>query len=83
MGQLVELPLGSARVGDFAEQAEQMIERWQGNLLAVGLPCIDSEITPRRNRAFSLAVRFMEGVAFQTHLPSRQYQALNSPDRTA
>ena len=36
MRQLIELPLGSARVGDFAEQAEQMIERWQGNLLAVG-----------------------------------------------
>jgi hypothetical protein len=44
MRQLVALALGPTRVGDFAEQAEQMIERWQGNLLAVGLPCIDSEI---------------------------------------
>ena len=36
MGQLVELALGPSRVGDFAEQAEQMIERWQGNLPGLG-----------------------------------------------
>jgi hypothetical protein len=67
MGQLVELALGPSRVGDFAKQAEQMIERWQGNLLAVGLPRIDSEISPRRNRAFSLKARLVEYVAFETH----------------
>ena len=44
-----------------------MVERLQGNLLAVGLPCIDSEILPRRNRAFSLSARLLECVAFQTH----------------
>ena len=41
MLQLVELTLGPARVGDIAEQAEQLIERSHGNLLAVWLPCID------------------------------------------
>jgi two-component system CheB/CheR fusion protein len=44
-----------------------MVERLQGNLLAVGLPCIDSEILPRRNRAFSRSARLLECVAFQTH----------------
>jgi hypothetical protein len=44
-----------------------MVERSQGNLLAVGLPRIDSEILPRRNRAFSLSARLLECVAFQTH----------------
>ena len=39
MLQLVELTLGPARVGDIAEQAEQLIERSHGNLLAVWLPC--------------------------------------------
>ena len=49
MLQLVELTLGPARVGDIAEQAEQLIERSHGNLLAVWLPCIDSKNSPRRN----------------------------------
>ena len=40
MLQLVELP--SARRGrGYAEQAEQLIERSHGNLLAVWLPCMD------------------------------------------
>jgi hypothetical protein len=47
--QLVELTLGPARVGDIAEQAEQLIERLHGNLLAVWLPWIDSKNSPRRN----------------------------------
>ena len=34
MVQLVEHALGPPRVGDFAELAEQMVERLQGNLLA-------------------------------------------------
>ena len=55
-----------------------MVERRQGNLLAVGLPCIDSEILPRRNRAFSLSARLLECVAIQTHPYGRKYQALNS-----
>ena len=49
MLQLVELTLGPARVGDIAEQAEQLIERSHGNLLAVWLPCINSKNSPRRN----------------------------------
>ena len=50
MLQLVEFTLGPARVGDVAEQAEQLIERSHGNLPAVWLPCIDSKNSPRRNR---------------------------------
>ena len=49
MLQLVELTLSPARVGDIAEQAEQLIERSHGNLLAVWLPCIDSKNSLRRN----------------------------------
>ena len=49
MLQLVELTLGPARVGDIAEQTEQLIERSHGNLPAVWLPCIDSKNSPRRN----------------------------------
>jgi hypothetical protein len=49
MLQLAELTLGPARVGDIAEQAEQLIERSHGNFLAVWLPCIDSKNSPRRN----------------------------------
>ena len=49
MLQLVELTLSPARVGDIAEQAEQLIERSHGNPLAVWLPCIDSKNSPRRN----------------------------------
>ena len=59
-----------------------MVERRQGNLLAVGLPCINSEILPRRNRAFSLSARLLECVAIQTHPYGRKYQALNSRDPT-
>jgi hypothetical protein len=50
MLQLVEFTLGPARVGDVAEQAEQVIERSQGNLLRIWLPCIDSKNPSRRNR---------------------------------
>ena len=47
--QLIEFTLGPARVGDIAEQAEQLIERSHGNLLAVWLLYIDSKNSPRRN----------------------------------
>jgi hypothetical protein len=50
MLQLVEFTLGPARVGDVAEQAEQLIERSHGNLLKIWLPCIDSKNSSRRNR---------------------------------
>jgi hypothetical protein len=50
MLQLVEFTLGPARVGDIAEQAEQLIERSHGNLLRIWLPCIDSKNSSRRNR---------------------------------
>jgi len=49
MLQLVQLTLGPAWIGDVAEQAEQLIERSHGNLLAVWLPCIDSKNSLRRN----------------------------------
>jgi hypothetical protein len=79
--QLVEHALSPTRVGDFVEQAEQMVERLQGNLLAVGLPCIDSEILPRRNRAFSISARLLECVAFQTHPFQVQVSSVEQPWR--
>jgi hypothetical protein len=52
MLQLIELTLGPAGIGDIAEQAEQMIERSHGNPLALWLPRIDSNNSPRRNPPF-------------------------------
>src|SRR5271157_5036910 len=63
---LIELAFGPARVRDLTEYADQPIERSQGNLLADWLPCIDSEISPRRNRQSACLDEFIPGVAART-----------------
>src|SRR5271157_823230 len=45
------------------------------------LPCIDSEISPRRNRAYSPTARFMECVAFRTHPFQAQVSSVELPCR--
>jgi len=65
--QLIEFSLGPARVRYLAEQANQLVERSHGNLLAVWLPCIDSKISPRRNPPIAPPTRFTPGVALRTH----------------
>jgi len=64
--QLVELALGPAGVGDLAEHSEERIEWTHGNLLAIGLPGIDSGILPRRNPAFVGVGRIRSSVAEKT-----------------
>src|SRR5208337_239652 len=44
-----------------------------------GLPGIDSEISPRRNRAYSPTARFMECVAFRTHPFQAQVSSVEQP----
>src|SRR5271157_4385476 len=43
------------------------------------LPGIDSEISPRRNRAYSPTARFMECVAFRTHPFQAQVSSVEQP----
>src|SRR5208337_2840285 len=43
------------------------------------LPGIDSEISPRRNRAYSPTARFMECVAFRTHPFQTQVSSVEQP----
>src|SRR5271165_6135434 len=43
------------------------------------LPRIDSEISPRRNRAYSPTARFMECVAFRTHPFQAQVSSVEQP----
>src|SRR5665213_565542 len=64
--QLIELSFGPAWVRDLAQQADQLVERSQGNLLMDWLPCIDSEISPRRNPPISSTRRFVPSVASRT-----------------
>jgi hypothetical protein len=66
IGQLVQLTLGPARVGDLPEHGEKLIERAHGNLLDGGLPAIDSGILPRRNPAFASDGRISPTVAAET-----------------
>jgi hypothetical protein len=80
MLQLVELTLGPARVGDVAEQAEQLIERSHGNLLRIWLPCIDSKKSSRRNRQSASRARLAGCVAPKTRPVRWLYRALNSPE---
>src|SRR5271170_5950995 len=73
---LIELAFGPARVRDLPEHADQSVERSQGNLLADWLPCIDSEISPRRNRQSACVDEFIPGVASRT-----QPLWLSTPER--
>src|ERR1017187_2903073 len=66
LGQLIELSFRPARLRDLTEQADQLVERSQGNLLVDWLPCIDSEISPRRNLPIGSRRRFIPGVASRT-----------------
>jgi hypothetical protein len=66
VGQLIELSFAPARVRNLAQQADQPVERSQRNLLVDGLPCIDSEISPRRNPPIASRRRFVPGVAPRT-----------------
>ena len=80
--QLVELAFGPAWVGDLVEHGEELIERPHGNLLAIWLPGIDSEILPRRNPAARPARMFYVQLLHRgLTLVPRMYRALNSPGR--
>ena len=78
--QLVELTLGPARVGDIAEQAEQLIERSHGNLLAVWLPCIRFEESAAPESATRDCWHDLRNVLpRRLNLSAQLYRALNSP----